>query len=509
MNDAFLVLPQERQAAIQWYSDKLLEAEKQGPDFLHEAERWLARNDLFYLLVAVLKRKDINRDWLFARCREVQERPNGYIDLWFREAGKSSIITVGLTIQDILNDPTVTVGIFSHTRPIAKGFLRQIKREFEGNKDLLRLFPEIVWKDPQHQSPKWSEDDGIIVRRPENLKEATVEAWGLVDGQPTGKHFKTLLYDDVVTEKSVTNPEMIQKTTDAWALSLNLGTDGGRRRTIGTFYHSLDTYHTMIERQAAKPRIYPATVDGTADGEPVLFTREALRNKRRDMGPYIFGAQMLLNPVADKAQGFMKDWLRFWPARNTQGLNKYIVCDPANQKKDSADYTFMAVLGIGEDENYNIIDMVRDRLNLTERADLLFAWHRKYRPLQVGYEEYGLQADIQNFEDRMDKENYRFKITKCAGKLKKEERIRRLIPLFEQGKVYLPDVCWHTDCEGQKKDLTKAFINEEYLPFPVAHHDDMLDGLSRIVDLDVKSPVKRAFNRGPTQTKNAMRWLRR
>jgi len=70
-------------------------------------------------------------------------------------------------------------------------------------------------------------------------------------------------------------------------------------------------------------------------------------------------------------------------------------------------------------------------------------------------------------------------------------------------------VCWHTDCEGQKKDLTKAFINEEYLPFPVAHHDDMLDGLSRIVDLDVKSPVKRAFNRGPTQTKNAMRWLRR
>ena len=77
------------------------------------------------------------------------------------------------------------MGIFSHTRPIAKGFLRQIKRELEGNNVLKALFQDILHADPQHQSPKWSEDDGIIVKRKTNPKEATVEAWGLVDGQPT------------------------------------------------------------------------------------------------------------------------------------------------------------------------------------------------------------------------------------------------------------------------------------------------------------------------------------
>jgi hypothetical protein len=36
--------------------------------------------------------------------------------------------------------------------------------------------------------------------------------------------------------------------------------------------------------------------------------------------------------------------------------------------------------------------------------------------------------------------------------------------------------------EGVSVDLTKAFIDEEYLSFPVALHDDMLDSLARVLD---------------------------
>jgi hypothetical protein len=92
-----------------------------------------------------------------------------------------------------LNDPEITVGIFSHTRPIAKAFLRQIKREFETNEQLKALFPEILYANPAAESPKWSEDEGITVKRSSNPKEATVEAWGLVDGQPTSKHYRLLI----------------------------------------------------------------------------------------------------------------------------------------------------------------------------------------------------------------------------------------------------------------------------------------------------------------------------
>jgi hypothetical protein len=213
------------------------------------------------------------------------------LDLWAREHYKSTVITFAKTIQDILIDPEITVGFFSHTRPIAKAFLRQIKQEFESNETLKGWFPDILWANPKKESPKWSEDEGIVVKRQSNPKEGTVEAWGLVDGQPTSKHYRTLVYDDVVTRESVSTPDMMAKTTDALALSYNLGAHGGTRRFIGTRYHYNDTYRTIMERGTVKPRIYPATKDGKVDGEPVFLTREQLAEKRATRALMFSGAR--------------------------------------------------------------------------------------------------------------------------------------------------------------------------------------------------------------------------
>jgi hypothetical protein len=64
----------------------------------------------------------MEHEWVFQRCREVQVLPNGHLDLWAREHYKTTVLTFGLTIFDILNDPEVTVGIFSHTPPSPEHF---------------------------------------------------------------------------------------------------------------------------------------------------------------------------------------------------------------------------------------------------------------------------------------------------------------------------------------------------------------------------------------------------
>lgn len=450
------------------------------------------RTDLYFLLRYGLRRRDAHSRWVYERCLEVQSHPDGYLDLWAREHYKSTIITYALTIQEILRNPEITVGIFSHTRPIAKAFLRQIKQEFETNELLKSWFPDILWADPRKESPKWSEDEGITVKRASNPKEATVEAWGVVDGQPTSKHYQVLVFDDVVTRESVSTPEMMQKTTDALALAFNLGTSGGRRRFIGTRYHYNDSYKTLIERGTAKPRIYPATADGRVEGEPMFLTREQLAKKRADMGPYVFGCQMLQDPKADETQGFKEEWLRY-AAAEERGLNIAILIDAASAKKKTSDYTAGWVIGLGADRSFYVLDMVRDRLSLTQRADLLINWHKRWQPLAVGYEQYGMMADIEHIRDRQERENYRFTITELGGPMPKVDRIRRLIPWFEKGRVYLRPQLVKTNYEGRQVDLTRAFIDEEYLAFPVAAHDDMLDALARVLDEDLPIDFPRGW----------------
>ena len=51
------------------------------PEEIPPVCRHLAKYDLFFLLLHILHRKDIDNAWLFDRCMEVQRRPARYIGL--------------------------------------------------------------------------------------------------------------------------------------------------------------------------------------------------------------------------------------------------------------------------------------------------------------------------------------------------------------------------------------------------------------------------------------------
>ena len=207
--------------------------------------RELCKTDLFFLLYFVLGIKAVNHPWIIDRIREVEENHNQTLDLWSREHYKSSVLTYGLIIQEFLNNVEERIVIFSHTRGIAQAFLRRIKLTFESNELLKTLFPDILYADPKNQSPKWSEDDGIILKRQGTYTESSLEAWGFMEGMPTSRHYTIRVYDDIVTDKSVTTPDQIRKTDDAFKLSQFLKARGGTARVIGTRYHFADQYAKM------------------------------------------------------------------------------------------------------------------------------------------------------------------------------------------------------------------------------------------------------------------------
>ena len=341
------------------------------------AWRTLAKSDLFFLLVYVLGVSFANNQWVLDRCREYQEKPCGYLDLWARGHFKSTIITYAHTIFLIINDPEVTVGIFSHKLPISRAFVIQIKNTLETNKLLQALFPDVLYSDPASQSPKWTEDK-ICVKRQSVRKEMTVEACGVVEGQPTGMHYDWLKYDDLVTPESVNTPEQILKTTKSFKMSLNLGSADAKKAMIGTFYAFNDTYNELIKEGSVIPRIYPAMTDPTDFETSVFLPPEELKIKRRDMGAAIFGTQMMLDPSVANNRYFMPEWVKYYNGLGWETMNRYIIVDPASSKEKRSDYTVMLVLGLGKDGNYYVVDGVRDRLNLSERTNILFNLVEQY-----------------------------------------------------------------------------------------------------------------------------------
>ena len=486
----------------------------------------MGRLDRYYLLVRLMGRMDSLHPWLYDRCRMVEAEPDGCLDIWGREHYKSTLVTFAGIIQELVLDIEMTVCILSHTKSIARDFLAQIKRELESNRHLQAVYPDVFYADPARESPSWSLDNGIIIRRRGNPKEASVEGHGLVDGMPTGGHWRLLVYDDVVTEDSVGTPDQIKKTTKAWELSDNLGAQdpkSGRSRKwhVGTRYSFADTYSEIIDKGVLKLRVFPATDDGTRDGRPVFLTPAAWEDKKAAQSSSVLACQLLCNPAAGNEALFKQEWLKFTDIRPAT-LNIYIMCDPASSRKKGSDSTALCVVGIDAGGNKYLLDGYHHKMSLSERwlaiKGLRQVWMRQpgIQHVKIGYERYGSTSDLEYFEERMRIEREAFQIEELAwpreGPGSKYDRIQRLEPDFRSGRLYLIadndgketaaqarmraqgagfrvlKPVRRVDQERNAYSLNSGLLTE-YLTYPFSVHDDFLDALSRIYDMDPLAPI--------------------
>src|SRR5919204_601634 len=313
----------------------------------------LGCNDRYFLLTVLLGRQDAAHPWLFDRCREVERDPDGYIDLWARFHYKSTIITFAGVIQEILCNPEITVAIFSVVKPIAAAFLSQIKEEFETNEYLKSVYPDVLYRNPRTLGP-----DG----RPAK--------WSLERG---------------ITVKRKGNPK--EATIEA---------------------------HGLIDGQSLKPRIHPATDDGTMTGTPVFLSQERWEQIKRDQRSTV-SAQMLLNPSAGNEATFQPAWLRNYDVIPAV-MNVYIMCDPSKGTGDRSDRTAIVVIGVDQGGNKYLLDGVSHRMKLTARWEFIKSFKRKWEAhsgvqmVRIGYERYGMQVDLEVIEDMMVRENNHFEI---------------------------------------------------------------------------------------------------
>lgn len=229
---------------------------------------------------------------------------------------------------------------------------------------------------------------------------------------------------------------------------------------------------------------------------PARLGKEALQRLQQSLTEYDYAGQYLQEPVTFGGGEFKIDSVQYYKRVDPKTMNIAILVDPSGGgltelKKKLGDYTAMAVVGLGRDLNYYLLDLVRDRLNSMQRVDTLFRLVQKWmmkagKPIKVGYEQYGMMSDIDYIERKKREDGFHFNVVKLGGRMMKEERIRRMLPDFLQGRWLLPETLYYSPIDGKDAiDLTRELVRSEMMLFPKSKYDDCLDAISRIYDSDL------------------------
>lgn len=447
--------------------------------------------------------KSLDYGWEFSRHHELiidklQEVSDGKIKnlaiFMPPGASKSSYCSLLYPAWFMGNNPSKRVLACTHTDDFAKTWGRKV-RNICLDEPFRNTFGITLAKDSQ-AADRWSLE-------PKKGERGEYNCAG-VGGAIAGVRADCLIIDDYIRSVEDADSKTIRDKQWEWYKHdvLTRLKPGASQILLCTRWHPDDLAGRILERDGKDWTVFKLKMEIETDSDslsdplgrkvgeflwPEWYTSEMISRAKSDLRGWTSLYQQ--EPSILGGGEFRRDWIQHYDTTpNSRSMGKVLLVDPAGGKKKTSDYTSMWVIGLGEDDNYYILDMVRDRLNLTERTNMVFRLHKKWKPSQVRYEKYGLQADIEHIKSEMARIPYSFSIKEVGGMTSKVDRIRQLLPLFQKGRVWLPNSFQYTGTDGITEDLVKVFIDTEYLCFPVSKHDDMLDSLARICEKGSELP---------------------
>ncbi len=525
------------------------------PQQIHELERELVRNSLNFFVNRVFFTLEGYRkfqpNWhIECICEHLQAVVRGDINRLNINIPprymKSVIGSIAFPMWTLGNDPSKKVICLSYSAELAGKFHNK-SRTIARADWYQKYFPDckVVGKSSTF---KTNDVIGSESQKRLDLTKGGSRYCTSIGGTLTGEGADFIVIDDSLDpQKAASDTE--RKATNNWITDtvfsrLDNAENGGivniqqRLHTEDTTGMLLDkgfenlvipieadkTYHYLLKK--GRKHVYKHTYNEGEILQEARHGKSKIEELKRDLGSYAFAGQYMQQPVPIGGGMFKRDWIQFYDVNDMEdfsyrNMNIYILVDPATSKKKNSDFTAIMVVGLANDQNYYVLDMKRERWNPTERINGLWELHKYWskkggKPAKVGYEKYGMMTDTFFIDEKKKFENYRFPLVELGGNVQKEERVSRLIPIFETERMYFPKT--HiTYREGKQVDLVKEFIEDEYAVFPVGKHDDMIDALARIMDEKLfasfpklnnidYNPTERTKKRGFFRKSNFMTW---
>ena len=400
---------------------------------------------------------------------------------------KSSIITIGFTMQWILNYPDDRVLIDSEVFEKSKGFLAEIKGHYQDNPGLREVYRTIYDRLPDEKKTQynpdgtetWSTEKIVLTCRSRQRKEASIECSG-IGVSKNGMHYDLIIMDDLHSEQNTKNAEQIEVVKEHYKLMYSLLEPGHPAVVIGTRWAFSDLYQMIIDEEADDFNFITRSAL-SHNGEcfyPKRLGERELATFRRRQGSYLFSCQYLNNPVDDEAATFKSSMFHRVSADSIENkkINWYGLVDPS-WKGEFSDYAVIMIGGMDSKGEIYVRYISRAKMTYAEIVKKMFDIDAIYSPKQWLLETVGTQKSIQYFLEQEQKVRTRLlRVREVRGqRAHKEERISALAPYYELGRAHHLKDCPQLDV-----------LENELTNFPRSKYDDVSDCWAGI--LEIASP---------------------
>ena len=407
---------------------------------------------------------------------EFQSNNPKNLQLVYRGAGKTQLLTIGRTVLELLCDPNIRILLGSRTASQSETYLRGVKKRLT-EKKLVEIFGE------QYSPDKWDSREINVKDRTSSAMESNVTTVG-IDGAVVSRHFDYIICDDLVGMDN-SRTTLQREKTKTWfytELEPTLEQDG-KMSIIGTRYHFADLYgHLLVNEFKDHHIIIPALDEDGKTPWPERHPVEWFERKRRESGTIVFNCQYQCDTEAMKGHVFKDEYLQYYDVL-PDDLLIYQGVDVAIGQGQFHDYFVIVTIGIDKvTGDIYVIDYLRTRETFSKQLQLVYEKFSHFDPIKVGVESNAYQKALYN-ELRQHDQYKHIRAFPIFTTIDKLTRLTKLAARFENGNVYL------------KKGMDQLI--EELLLFPSGAHDDLVDGLDfAILSSQTRSIKRRAQEPG-------------
>lgn len=324
---------------------------------------------------------DFHRTWYDALRDKSRVLLNGP-----RDHAKTSVVLTHAEWQLISNRNT-RIGIVSKTQDVAKAFLREMKRDFEGallQGAGIRLKPE--------RPELWNTDEIIVEGANLSGKDVSVFALG-VGGQSTGRRADLLIFDDIETLETLKTDTARAGTREWFAKDMMpVLSPNGQAIVAYTRKHQDDLYGHLEADTETWTYVNNATQAILEDGSPLWpehWSLSQLEAKKAELDAIDLTAwsSEYMNLIVPA--GTRMFWPEQWPQWTSlpAHLQYFQAWDLAISEKTTADYTVGVCFGYdAETQDLYLADVKRGRWTFHEQQEEITAFGAAWSPLAVGIE---------------------------------------------------------------------------------------------------------------------------